>query len=269
MMKKITKSTVIYILFTFIVLWFFLYIRFPGNVVQSYLVDMVAERYPEVTLSVASASLGFPPGLKMENVVLSFKDNPASGTILEMLKVRPRLSNYVVGRSSFSITAALYDGDAQGRVNFPNVLPEKIPTSAELKFANLNLAKFAYLKERLGRQITGKLSGTYAYHGDSQLDFDIQNGTYQLLDKLLGLDRIEFSSAEGQLVLKGGLLKINKLKLQGDKINCFLKGDVVLNPDFKNSEINLTGTIELAAMNNKKISLSITGPIGNARTKYL
>jgi type II secretion system protein N len=162
-----------------------------------------------------------------------------------------------------------YGGAVKGRVNFPQLVPDKMPTSAEIKLENVDLEKIAYLKERLGRQISGKLSGTYAYRGDSQFDFAVENGTYQLVDKLFGFDRLDFSRAEGQIALKGGLLKINKLKLTGDKITFSLKGDIMLNPEFKNSEINLTGTMELAAMNNKKVSLAITGTVGNAKTRYL
>ncbi len=269
MMEK-SKSIVLYILFTFVVLGFFLYVRFPDQAVRSYLLDTVAERYPAASLSLASVSPNFPPGLKMANVIMSFKDNPASDVRLESLIVRPRLLGFIVGRSSFAMNAVAYGGAMQGRVNFPNLLPDKIPTSAEVKLENLNLEKIAYLKERLGRQISGKLSGVYTYRGsDSQFDFNVQNGTYQLVEKISGFDRIDFSRAEGQITLKGGLLKINKLKLTGDKINLSLKGDIVLNPDFKNSEISLTGTIELAAMNNKKMSLTITGTIGNAKTRYL
>jgi type II secretion system protein N len=268
-MKKISKNIVLYTLFTLIALGFFLYVRFPGQVVQRYLLDTVAERYPAASLSLTSVSLSFPPGLKMENVILSFKDNPASDFPLESLMVRPRFLGFIVGRSSFSMNAVTYGGAVQGRINFPNLLPDKIPSRIEIKLENLNLEKIAYLKERLGRQISGKLSGVYTYHGDSQFDFNVRNGNYQLLDKIFGFDRIDFSRAEGQITLKGGLLKINKLKLTGDKINFSLKGDIVLNPDFKNSEISLAGTMELAAMNNKKVSLTITGTIGNAKTKYL
>ena len=268
MMEK-SKSIVLYILFSFLVLGFFLYVRFPDQAVRSYLLDTMTERYPAASLSLASVSPSFPPGLKMANVLLSFKDNQAD-VRLESLIVRPRLTGYLVGRSSFAMNAMAYGGVMQGRVNFPNLLPDKIPTSAEIKLENLNLEKIAYLKERLGRQISGKLSGVCTYRGsDSQFDFNVQSGTYQLVEKISGFDRIDFSRAEGQITLKGGLLKINKLKLTGDKINLSMKGDIVLNPDFKNSEISLTGTIELAAMNNKKMSLTITGTIGNAKTRYL
>ena len=269
MMKKISKNTLLYSLFTLIVLVCFLYVRFPGQVVQSYLLNVVAERYPAMSLALASVSLSFPPGLKMEKVLLAFKENPEAGVRLESLSVRPRLSGYFVGRSSFAVNAEAYGGSVKGRVNFPQLAPDKMPTSAEITMENVDLAKIAALKERLGHLITGKLSGAYTYRGDTLFDFTVQNGTYQLVEKLFGFDRLDFSRVEGQIALKGGVLKINKLKLTGDKISIALKGDIVLNPDFKNSEVNLTGTMELAAMNSKRVSLAITGTIGNAKTRYL
>ena len=270
MMKIINKYKLLYVLFTFLVLGFFLDLRFPGKVVQNYLLDTMAERYPEASLSLASVAMSFPPGLKMENLRWGFKDNPEPLLRLELLRVRPRLLGYLTGHASLATNALAYGGTLRGRVDYLHLVPDKIPASAELKFAGLTLDKITYLQERLGRRISGTLSGNFNYQGDSsRLGFEIKNGSYQLLDKLMGIDRLDFSQAEGQIELKGGVLKLNSLKLQGDKINCSLKGDIVLNPDFKNSQISLTGTMELAAMGNRKISLSITGTIGNARTNYL
>jgi type II secretion system protein N len=269
MIKKINKIIILYILLTFIFLGLFLYVRFPGRAVQSYLLDTIAERYPEASLSLASVSLSFPPGLKLEDLRLGFKDKSESELRLEILKVRPRLTGYLFGNTSLAMTAVLYGGSLQGRVNYAHLVPDKTPASAELKLENLNLEKILYLKEKLGRQLSGKFSGAFQYGGESRLDFEIQNGSYQLLDKLFGFDRLDFSKAEGQIELRGGVLKLNKLKLLGDKIKCSLKGDIVLNPEFKNSEINLTGTMELGTINSKPISLSITGTVGNAKTRYL
>ena len=269
MMKKINKHSIFYILFTLIALVGFLYVRFPGQLVQSYLLNTVAQRYPAVSLSLASVSLSFPPGLQMEKVLLGSKDNPESGVRLESFRVRPRLSGYLVGRSSLALSAVAYGGAVQGRVNFPRLALDKMPTSAEITLENLELGKIAALKQKLGRQISGKFSGVYTYQGENLIDFTVKNGSYPLVEKLFGFDRLDFSRVEGQLALKGGVLKINKLKLTGDKISFSLKGAIILNPVFNNSEINLTGTMELASMNNKKLSLSITGTVGNANTRYL
>ena len=69
--------------------------------------------------------------------------------------------------------------------------------------------------------------------------------------------------------LKNGVLTITKLKLMGEKAACTLSGDITLNPaDIKSSQINLNAAIELPGQNNKKISMVLTGPLGNPTIKY-
>ncbi len=268
-MKIITKQIVFYIVFTLLVTGFFLQARFPDKAVESYILDTLAERYPGAFLSLASISLSFPPGLKAENLVFGFRENLESNIRFESLKIRPRLTGYFLGRSSFAVNAAAYGGTLGGRIDYPGFLPAKSPTSANMIYENLALEKCTYLQDRLGRQLSGKLSGSFAYSGTSRLDFVVRNGSYPLLENLLGMNKVDFSQAEGQVTLSGGVLKITKFQLKGDKISCSLKGDITLNPDFKNSAVNLSGTMEVAGLGNKKMSLTITGTVGNATTKYL
>ncbi len=270
MKKKINKQVIFYILFTLIVFGFFMEVRFPGKVVGNYILATMAERYPGVSLSLADPSLSFPPGLRIKNVVFRFRENMESNIRLDSLVVRPRLFGYLSGHASFASRAAGYGGTMQGRITFPGFATEKSPTRTDLTFKNIALEKCSYLKERLGRQITGKFGGTLTYNGGtSELDFTVKNGSYPLMENLLGFTKLDFSQAEGQLALKGGTLKINKFQLKGDKISCSLRGDIVLNPDFKNSSVNLSGTMQMAAgPNNRKMSLAITGTVGNAVVKY-
>ena len=268
MMGKINKRTVFYVIFSISALVFFLYARFPDKVVEKYLLNRFAESNPGTFLSVGSVSLSFPPGLQVENVLFGFKDNQDAAIHLESLKVRPRLTGYLTGHSSFAIGAAAYGGVLGGRVDFPHLQPGKTPEGVDIWFEEVALGKCDYLKERLGRQVRGRLSGVFAQHGDSKLDFTIKNGSYPLLVNLFGLNRLDFSKTEGQFTLRGQVLKINKLKLTGDKVNLSLKGNILLKPEFKNSELSLNGVMEIAALRNKKIALAISGTIGNAKSIY-
>lgn len=267
-MRKINKLLVFYIVFSIFALVFFLYARFPAKVVEKYLSNKLAESNPGIFFSVGSVGLTFPPGLRAEKVLFGFRSNPNYLIRLESLTVRPRLTGYLIGHASFAVGAAAYGGLFKGRVAYPHLRPDKSPQGADIRFKEVILEKCDFLQEKLGRQISGKLSGTFSKHGDSQLDFAIQNGSYPLVDNLLGFNRLDFSEIAGQLVLKGQVLKINKLRLKGDKINLSLKGDLILNPEFRNSELNLNGAMEIAALNNKKIPLAITGTIGNAKSRY-
>jgi hypothetical protein len=75
MMKKINKTIIFYTIFALSVLIFFLTVRFPGKAVGNYINAAVAERYPGVFFSFESVSLGFPPGLKVENIMVGSRDN--------------------------------------------------------------------------------------------------------------------------------------------------------------------------------------------------
>lgn len=268
MIGKINKRTAFYVVFAISALLFFLYARFPDRVVEKYLLNRLAESNPGTFLSVGSVSLTLPPGLQVENVLFGFKDNQDATIRLESLKVRPRLTGYLTGHASFAVRAAAYSGVLGGRVDFPHLQPGKSPESVDIRFEGVALEKCDYLKEKLGRQVRGRLSGDFAQHGESKLDFVVKNGSYPLLVSLFGLNRLDFSKTEGQLILKGQVLKINKLKLTGDKVNLSLKGNILLKPEFKDSELNLNGAMEIAALGNKKIALAISGTIGNAKTTY-
>ncbi len=269
MLRKINKTHIYYTLFTLLLLIFFLYARFPSKVVETYIVNAAAERYPQAFVSLSSVSVALPPGLILENMLFGFRDDLEANIRLDQCRVRPRLLGYLTGRSSFAVRAIAYGGSLQGVVNYADFTPKKIPSDAEVRFQGINLDKIAYLKKKLGRQISGALGGSYRYKGDSQLDFTIQKGSYQLLEQMFGMDKLDFNTLEGQLSLKGGVLKVTRLNLKGANFNCSLKGDITLNSDFKKSVLNMSGSVEIAALNNKKISILLTGTLDNVQAKYI
>jgi hypothetical protein len=60
------------------------------------------------------------------------------------------------------------------------------------------------------------------------------------------------------------------MKLAGDRISGSLSGDIALNrQDIKGSQINLTGSFEMAGQGGQKISLSLGGTIGNPAVKFM
>ncbi len=138
-----------------------------------------------------------------------------------------------------------------------------------MNFENLDIEKCSYLREKLGRRVTGKLGGSFTYDSDSKLTFNIQKGSYPLLENVFGFDKLDFNAIDGQVSLKNGVVKISKLTLKGEKINYSLKGDISLNAQLKNSVINLSGTFEILALNSKKGTILITGTLGNAITRYI
>jgi type II secretion system protein N len=142
---------------------------------------------------------------------------------------------------------------------------------------DLRIDKWAWLRELFARQVTGTLKGTIAFSGTAEalkngmgtVDFTLTNGTYPLQESFLGLEKIDYSRVEGKASFRNGALKITQLTLTGDKLRCSLKGNILLADDFQASQIDLSGTIELPLMGNKRVTLTIGGTVGNPKSRIM
>jgi len=264
--RKINKKILFLTAYAILMLLFFLYARFPGKAVGDYILAVRSERCPGMFLSFGSTTLAFPPGLKMKNVSFGFRNNSEANLFLDSLTVRPYFFGYISGRPSLCVKARAYDGNVKGIVPLPSHKERFAKT--EIIFDGLNLGKCAFLKDGLGRRVTGKMWGSVVYGSSARLNFIVRNGGYQLLESRFGLNRLDFDTVEGQIGIRGNMLRIDKLKLKGNKVNCSIKGAIVLGNIIRNSEVGLSGTMEIAGTN-KRISILITGTIGNAAIRYI
>ena len=106
-------------------------------------------------------------------------------------------------------------------------------------------------------------------NGTGNIEFTLTNGTYPLLESFFGFDRIDFNKVDAKISIRNGALKIIGLTLKGEKISCTLKGNILPADDIRDSQIDLTGTIEVPVENNKRVTLAISGTLGNPKTKFL
>jgi hypothetical protein len=83
------------------------------------------------------------------------------------------------------------------------------------------------------------------------------------------MDKIDYSRVEGKASFRNGALKLTQLTLNGDKLRCSLKGNILLADDFQASKIDLSGTIELPLMGNKRMTLTVGGTIGNPNSRIM
>jgi hypothetical protein len=278
MKLKINKQIVGYTIYGILIFIALFYLRFPNDVVVNYITSTLSERNPNVMLSIDSIKPSLPPGLKANNLTLGFKDEADSTIQADMLTVRPGLLSLLKGKSTLIFYAITYGGTIEGNLALANLRSGEGPVNTEISFDSLNIDKCSYLTDKLGRQITGKFQGSLTYNignegfagSTGNLNFTILNGTYQLLESLLGFDKLDFSKIEGQMTLKSSVLKIDKLKLTGEKVRCSLKGNIVLNSNaIKSSQIDITCDVEIPGQSNKKMSILVSGTLGKPITKIM
>ena len=236
-----------------------------------------AARYPGLLLSIDTARPAIPPGVTLENVTAGFRGRPEATLHADSLGIRPGWLSLLRGRLALVMAAEGYGGDVRGRIEFANIYSVKGPLSAEMNIREIRIEKCAWLRDALARQITGTLKGSVSFSGDAEslkngtgnIDFTLTNGTYQLLENILGFERIDFNKVDAKVSFRNGALKITGLTLNGEKLRISLKGNILLADDFRESQIDLNGSIEIPMQGNKRVTLAISGTLGNPKTRFM
>ncbi|MCX5822207.1 MAG: type II secretion system protein GspN [Deltaproteobacteria bacterium] len=270
------RAVVGYILAGVAMLILFLYLRFPGGAVTE-TIKAEAARYPGLLLSIDAARPAIPPGVTLENVTAGFRGRPEATLHADSLGVRPGWLSLLRGRLALVMAAEGYGGDVRGRIEFANIYSVKGPLSAEMNIREIRIEKCAWLRDALARQITGTLKGSATFSGAAEslkngtgnIDFTLTNGSYQLQENILGFERIDFNKVDAKVSFRNGALKIAGLTLNGEKIRISLKGNILLADDFRESQIDLNGSIEIPMQGNKRVTLVISGTLGNPKTRFM
>jgi type II secretion system protein N len=272
---KITRSTLGYAAFTVAALIVFAYLRFPGETFARYLAALATDLNPEAILLVDDIKPAIPPGMTLDNVTLGFRDTPQATISADAVTVGPAWLPLFKGRSAAAFAAKTYGGTVNGQAQTGRFLALDGPIDWNVYLDGIDVGKIAYLKERLGHQITGNLTGVMTFsgplesmqNGAGNFDFTLVNGAYPLRETIMGMERLDFRKVEAAVGIKNGVLTIKRLRLTGDRINGTLSGDIVLNgADIKSSQISLNFTFELAGQN-KKISMIMTGALSNPQIR--
>ena len=271
------RAVVGYILAGVAMLVLLLYLRFPGGAVTETIKAAAAARYPGLLLSIDPAQPAIPPGVTLENVTAGFRGRPEATLHADRLGIRPGWLSLLRGRLALVMAAEGYGGDVRGRIEFANIFSVKGPLSAEMNVREIRIEKCAWLRDALARQITGTLKGSATFSGAAEslkngtgnIDFTLTNGSYQLLENILGFERIDFNKVDAKVSFRNGALKIAGLTLNGEKIRISLKGNILLADDFRESQIDLNGSIEIPMQGNKRMALAISGTLGNPKTKFM
>jgi len=274
---KLNRAIAGYVLAGIAMLFIFLYLRFPEEALKNYVKAVAASRYPGASFSIDAIRPSFPPGVVLSNVTVAFRDRPEAILHADSLSVRPGGLALLSGRYAIVMASEGYGGKAGGRIDFSRFFSFQGPLSATMSIQDIRVEKCAWIREVLARQITGTLKGSVTFSGTSEalksgtgnVDFTLTNGTYPLLEKFLGMEKIDFTRAEGKATFRNGALKVNQLTLNGDKLRCSLKGNVLLADNLRESQIDLNGTIEMPIQGNRRMTLAIGGTLGNPVLRFM
>jgi type II secretion system protein N len=274
-MRIIRKRSLWFILYGVAITAVFLYLLFPAELVLNRLETFADSAAFSIKLDSLKPSV--PLGIKLKNLTVS---SAQPGEVFfqgEMLDVQASLLSFLQKHSFINVTGRAYGGDFSGRIGFASWNKVYPPLEGKLDFQNIDLGKYSFIKTEMGREIGGKIRGSLFYSNTSEtnsattgnLALFLVRGSYPLTEPFLGLSRIEVDRGEIQAQLKNGVIKIGKLEISGPQINCSLKGEITVADDFKNSQLNLTGVLEILSKSKMKTNITIGGTLASPVSRYI
>ncbi len=249
----------------------FLYIRFPGDVFRDYIAASVEEAYPAVTLTLGDVTPAFPWGVKIAAAELRFLEHADRTITVGNVRVTPSLLAFLKGRTALRLEGTGYGGKIGLKAQYPKAFSLSGPVKAEVDCADIPVQQVSTLQELLLRKVTGKLNADVTFSGRPErfrdgrgrFKFTVHNGVYPLQEPVMGIDKLEFTTIEGDVQLGGRTLKVLRLALTGEKMNYTLKGNLSLtDEEFARNVLDMTGTLEVRGTN-RKIPFSLSGTFGN------
>lgn len=271
-----TKKWITYTIYGILITVIFLYVRFPSDNAANYIKSIVVAGNPNVVLSFDSASPCLPPGIKLGNVEIGFRDRPDLVLRTDTLKIRPAFASLFSGKLSLLLDADIYGGDMRTDINFANRFSTEGPVRINTGFSGINLEKCSCLKVATGRRIDGMFSGSLSYNGKwdritsgtGSAKLTLLEGSVQLLRDIFSLGELDFDKMEADITLKNRTLKITSLEMTGKQLSGSFIGNIFLSENIMRSRLAIKGNMKIHAMN-RDISTVLNGTIANPIPRFM
>ena len=252
----------------------FLYLLFPSEMVKNRLEDSI--NAGDIIVKSESLHPALPLGIKLKNVTISSASQESVLFQGELLDLQYNLLSFFRKNFYIGFTGLAYEGSFDGRVGLVSLTKVYPPVEVILNFENIDIGKYSLFKGYPGKSFTGRARGTLTYITDEAtrsasgtLTLFFKKGSYPLAEPFLGVTKIDFDRGEIQAQLKNGILKLEKIETFGPQVNCFLKGEITPAADFKNSQLNLNGTIEILGKDKVIMKVTIGGTLANPAIRYI
>lgn len=274
-MSLLKKKALWFTLYGILITMVFLYLLFPSDIVRSKL----EETFNASGFIVKMESLrpALPWGLKMKEITMRSASSADSLFKGDLLDVQLNPLSFFQKHTSLGLSGKAYRGKFDGRVGLDSLSQMYPIKEGNLNFQNIDLAGCAFIQTLLAKEMTGSAKGNLSYisareisgKGSGTIALLINKGTYPLAEPFLGLKRIDFDRGEIKAQWNNGNLKMEKLEIAGNQINCSFKGEITLADNFKLSQLNLTGVLEILGQNKAKMNVTISGTLANPIFRYI
>lgn len=240
-----------YALYVVLVTLALLYYLFPAQAVEEFVDNSVRRINPAFGFKAENMRPRLPAGLRLSDSRIFLTDSPGPAVFqADNLSVKARLLRLVMGRYSFALAGTAYKGDVTGWYDSQD--PDGNTFASALTFKDIDLADYAFLAGKFPGRLTGKIAGDITFNRDSagapgdngKASLRLNNGQLQLQVPLFGISAVDLQSIDMELELGKGKIAVSRADLAGPEVKAAMSGVIQLQPDIKQSQLNLMGTLE-------------------------
>lgn len=241
------KKIILYGIFTLIVVVFFLYVRFPAEVVRDMLVERITATQPQVEILTDQAAPVFPPGVKFSPLTVVYADLPVLSA--DYLKVSPALLSLFGNQKKFVFKGILGSGNFKGRVHL-STDNDRPQAKIVANLTQIPLELLEIIDHWPAFQPDGLLTAYIDFDnrkgagGTTSVTMDITPARIILDPPAVGLEQLEFSQVQGEIGITPRMLQIKRLEANGDQIEAKVTGSIIFRQPLGSSRITLSCTVK-------------------------
>ena len=149
----------------------------------------------------------------------------------------------------FDLKGKAYGGSLTGDLKATDADGEKL--AADLTLVNLDLADYGFLAEKLKHKLLGKLNGNISFNREGvngaengKADLRLRDGQLLFQEPLFGIASVDLQNIDLELDLNNREITVVKADLAGAEVKGSMNGSIQLQPDIRQSQLNLKGTLE-------------------------
>lgn len=219
-----------------------LYILFPSAEVKQYIVHRLQQEAPTIKISIDDLKLSFPPGLSMNDVVLS--NNERDLFFWDRIKVFPKWLSLFTSEKAIGFRGRAYLGKISGSAS-PTRSKGVDHWDITGVFSDLRLEQIPVLQEEIDFGIVGLLSGNIHIDADTSnpasgsADIVVSDCTVLPEKPIMNIDRLSFQQVEAAFDFDGSKLNLKKGDIQGTELNASVSGSIFLKSPANRSTVDM------------------------------
>ncbi len=226
---------------------FFLYLRFPTDLVKDFIGAQVSRSAPGVNLDIETLTPNLPTGVTLENVDISYQNQPMFQADRAVISGRPM--SLISDKKAISYRLNTSGGEIAGRAILRNDAARGA-TDVKAKFDAIQLKEIPAIKTFSGGyKVAGILDGILNINGSdrigsAQTAFTISQCTIELAQPFFGVEKLSFQLIETELAMNGQRVIVKKCDLNGDEVDGRITGSLTVRQPYGQTRLNLSGVLK-------------------------